>query len=99
MFSFFLFPHQHPRKSHSITPRIIHSLSTSAQGKRGPIYVLRPFTMGVTVETQREGDKQTYPKKGDNVTMDYTGTLQDGTVRAPSIFLACSFVFRLMTQR
>lgn len=37
-------------------------------------------TMGVTVETTKEGDKQTYPKPGDSVTMDYTGTLEDGTV-------------------
>lgn len=36
--------------------------------------------MGVTVETTQEGDRQTYPKPGDSVTMDYTGTLQDGTV-------------------
>lgn len=38
--------------------------------------------MGVTVETTKEGDKQTYPKPGDQVTMDYTGTLDDGTVGA-----------------
>lgn len=36
--------------------------------------------MGVTVETTKEGDKKTYPKPGDSVTMDYTGTLEDGTV-------------------
>lgn len=36
--------------------------------------------MGVTIETTKEGDNQTYPKPGDSVTMDYTGTLEDGTV-------------------
>lgn len=36
--------------------------------------------MGVTVETTKEGDNKTYPKPGDKVTMDYTGTLEDGTV-------------------
>lgn len=40
--------------------------------------------MGVTVETTQPGDGQTYPKPGDNVTMDYTGTLLDGTVRVHS---------------
>lgn len=39
--------------------------------------------MGVTVETTKEGDKKTYPKPGDKVTMDYTGTLEDGTVGWP----------------
>lgn len=41
----------------------------------------QPHTMGVTVETTQAGDGQTYPKPGDSVTMDYTGTLLDGTVR------------------
>ncbi|CAD6575308.1 MAG: FK506 binding protein proline rotamase rapamycin-binding protein [Cyphobasidiales sp. Tagirdzhanova-0007] len=35
--------------------------------------------MGVTVETLTEGDGQNYPKKGDNVSMHYVGTLLDGS--------------------
>merc|ERR1711896_93246 len=35
--------------------------------------------MGVTVETITPGDGQNFPKKGDNLTMHYTGTLTDGS--------------------
>jgi FK506-binding protein 1 len=35
--------------------------------------------MGVTVETIRPGDSKNYPKKGDRVTIQYVGTLEDGT--------------------
>eukprot|EP00992_Anisonema_acinus_P007811 TRINITY_DN3808_c0_g1_i1.p1 TRINITY_DN3808_c0_g1~~TRINITY_DN3808_c0_g1_i1.p1 ORF type:complete len:110 (+),score=23.28 TRINITY_DN3808_c0_g1_i1:33-362(+) len=31
--------------------------------------------MGVTKETRSAGDGRTFPKKGDNLTMHYTGTL------------------------
>lgn len=34
--------------------------------------------MGVTVQSQKAGDGSTYPKKGDKVTMHYTGTLESG---------------------
>lgn len=41
--------------------------------------------MGVTVETTKAGNGQMYPQPGDNVTMDYTGKLLDGTVRVSSL--------------
>eukprot|EP00980_Cylindrotheca_fusiformis_P022467 scaffold9342_cov163-Cylindrotheca_fusiformis.AAC.2 len=34
--------------------------------------------MGVTKKVLQEGDGQTYPKQGDQLTMHYTGTLTDG---------------------
>ncbi|KAL3927695.1 MAG: hypothetical protein SGBAC_012976 [Bacillariaceae sp.] len=34
--------------------------------------------MGVTKEIIKEGDGQTFPKQGDQLTMHYTGTLTDG---------------------
>ncbi|KAL1715516.1 hypothetical protein EV715DRAFT_256040 [Schizophyllum commune] len=35
--------------------------------------------MGVTVETYEPGDGKTFPKKGDFVTIHYTGTFSDGS--------------------
>ncbi|KAI1284960.1 Peptidyl-prolyl cis-trans isomerase FKBP1A [Halotydeus destructor] len=34
--------------------------------------------MGVEVQTIKEGDSSTYPKKGQTVVVHYTGTLPDG---------------------
>jgi len=34
--------------------------------------------MGVTVETIKAGDGMNFPKRGDNVTIHYVGTLTDG---------------------
>ncbi|EIE92120.1 hypothetical protein G6F46_009854 [Rhizopus delemar] len=41
--------------------------------------------MGVTVETIQPGDGKNFPKKGDTVTMHYTGTLQNGSVFDSSV--------------
>jgi FK506-binding protein 1 len=35
--------------------------------------------MGVDIETTKEGDNCTYPKKGQTVEVHYTGTLTDGS--------------------
>lgn len=35
--------------------------------------------MGVTSEIKKAGDGSTYPKKGQTVTVHYTGTLQNGS--------------------
>ncbi|KAG0010174.1 FK506 binding protein proline rotamase rapamycin-binding protein [Entomortierella chlamydospora] len=34
--------------------------------------------MGVTREVIKAGDGKNFPKKGDNITMHYTGTLENG---------------------
>ncbi|GAA5948636.1 hypothetical protein JCM3765_004951 [Sporobolomyces pararoseus] len=36
-------------------------------------------TMGVSIETIKEGDNTNYPKAGDKVKIHYTGTLPDGS--------------------
>jgi len=41
--------------------------------------------MGVTIETIKSGDGLHFPKKGDTVTIHYTGTLLDGTVFDSSV--------------
>lgn len=35
--------------------------------------------MGVQIETSQAGDGQTFPQRGQRVTVHYTGTLTDGT--------------------
>ncbi|KAJ3292018.1 hypothetical protein BCR33DRAFT_786661 [Rhizoclosmatium globosum] len=37
------------------------------------------FNMGVTKEVLKAGDGKNFPKKGDTVTMHYTGTLNNGS--------------------
>jgi FK506-binding protein 1 len=34
--------------------------------------------MGVTKQIIKQGDGSTYPKNGDNVTMEYTGWISEG---------------------
>lgn len=74
-------PPCHTHKPHHTPPLTLRSPDNPHN------LVCQPLaTMGVTVETTKEGDKQTYPKPGDSVTMDYTGTLEDGTVGGCSFY-------------
>merc|ERR1711904_176365 len=45
----------------------------------GDSHRLESNKMGVTVETITPGDGKTFPKKGDKLSMHYTGTLTDGS--------------------
>ena len=52
--------------------------------------------MGVTKEVLKEGDGKTYPKKGDELTMHYTGTLaSNGSKFDSSVDKGRPFVFRI----
>eukprot|EP00940_MAST-03C_sp_MAST-3C-sp2_P001217 g1217.t1 len=49
--------------------------------------------MGVEKVTSKEGDGKTFPKKGDRLTMHYTGTLTDGTKFDSSVDRGTPFSF------
>jgi len=49
----------------------------------------------MTIETIREGDGQNFPKKGDTVEVDYTGTFPDGKVFDSSREKGRKFTFKL----
>ncbi|KAG5175323.1 hypothetical protein JKP88DRAFT_229026 [Tribonema minus] len=56
--------------------------------------------MGVTKEVLRTGDEQTFPKRGDELTMHYTGTLaSNGQVFDSSIRKGRPFKFTIGVGR
>jgi len=58
----------------------------------------RTASMGVEKETIKEGDGTNFPKKGDELTMHYTGTLaSDGTKFDSSVDKGRPFKFKIGT--
>eukprot|EP00040_Diaphanoeca_grandis_P004633 m.29564 g.29564 ORF g.29564 m.29564 type:complete len:109 (-) comp16118_c0_seq1:280-606(-) len=51
--------------------------------------------MGVTKEIISAGDGVTFPKKGQSLTMHYTGKLEDGTVFDSSVAKNRPFTFQI----
>lgn len=94
---------QHKTRSCPLSSTKLDEMFTSAL-RRNFIIIKKPqifgrfsttaFRMGVTKEVISEGDKTTYAKSGDNIIMEYTGTLTDGTQYVhsfiPSFSMLCS---------
>ena len=68
--------------SHITMPRLPTSLLSSIRPRQTPQFLRSSFhstaiNMGVTKQIIKQGDGSTYPKNGDNVTMEYTGWLSE----------------------
>ncbi|KAI5221484.1 hypothetical protein E4T46_05161 [Aureobasidium subglaciale] len=64
-------------------PRVPTSILSSIRPRQTPQFLRNSFhstaiNMSVEKQTIKQGDGATYPKKGDNVTMEYTGWLGEG---------------------
>ncbi|KAI9296666.1 FK506-binding protein 1 [Neoconidiobolus thromboides FSU 785] len=55
--------------------------------------------MGVTKKLLKQGDGKNFPKQGDNVTMHYTGTLEDGKKFDSSVDRGTPFVTQIGVGR
>eukprot|EP01059_Diplonema_ambulator_P027022 TRINITY_DN44601_c0_g1_i1.p2 TRINITY_DN44601_c0_g1~~TRINITY_DN44601_c0_g1_i1.p2 ORF type:complete len:126 (+),score=30.18 TRINITY_DN44601_c0_g1_i1:44-421(+) len=54
---------------------------------------IREVAPGVTIETLQAGDGETYPREGQNASVHYTGTFEDGRVFDSSRDRSEPFVF------
>jgi hypothetical protein len=68
--------------SHINMPRLPTSILSSIRPRQTPQFLRSSFhstaiNMGVTKQVIKQGDGQTFPKNGDNVTMEYTGWLEE----------------------
>lgn len=53
------------------------SLDSKRLSEPSPLKEQHIYIMGVTKEISKQGNGQDYPKKGDDVTIEYTGNLYD----------------------